>query len=221
MLSLIDRLYSDNTGEKLKAQIVKNDSLKRYRTLYFENLVDFRLCPKNANTTMKHVYCQLMFNNDMDFSTNQRSVENFKNIKYIQQDDPFLFRKSSYKICIKRDPIERALSAAKYILKHRLNIVHPTLDEINELLNNISIDLDFHFNSQTFWMGSSDMYDAVYDISELDSLVDWLINDYRYYDIVNKKKNISESNIKTEDLPINILKKIKKFYEIDYDNGWY
>jgi hypothetical protein len=218
--NLIDRLYSFNS-KNVKSQKLKNGPQKIYNTLYFENLVDFRLCPKNASRTVRGFYCQLMFNEDKNLSSSERENEYLKNIKYIRSNDPFLFRKSSYKICVKRDPVERALSATKYILKNRLNIIDPTIDDVEEVLDNISIDLDFFFHSQTFWMGSYENYDDVYDIQELDLLVKWLVNDYNYYGVKIEKKNVSKSNIRSEDLSFNILTKVKKFYEIDYDNGWY
>tara|TARA_R110000868_G_scaffold6741_1_gene37691 strand:+ start:57 stop:728 length:672 start_codon:yes stop_codon:yes gene_type:complete len=223
MSTLIDKLNTDNTGEVEKAISVYTDSFKRYRTLYFDNNIDIRLCPKNANTSIKHIFCQLHYNTDIGANTSLRKslYEGQSHLGTIV-DSEFLFRIGSYKIAVKRDPIERVLSSAKYILKTRLNIINPSIDMIEELLNTADDKTDFHFLSQTFWMGTPDLYDKVYGIHQTEDMIEYLQDNYIWLGkIGDTYKNISDSTIQVKDLAISTINKWKDFYKIDYDNGWY
>jgi hypothetical protein len=55
-MMLIDAIKMQDGSKTLE---VLNDPHKKYRTLYFENNVDVRLCTKNGNTTLRSVWSQL------------------------------------------------------------------------------------------------------------------------------------------------------------------
>ena len=223
MSTLIDLLNNDKTGEVEKAIILATDPFKRYRTLYFDNNIDVRLCPKNANTTLKHVFCQLHYNKDIDIGTFLRkSLYEDHLSKDLIEDGEFLFRKDSYRIAVKRDPIERALSSAKYILKTRLNISNPSIDMIEELLNNSVFETDFHFLPQTFWMGPLDLYNKIYSVHQVKDMIEYLQDDYIWLgEIKDTYKNVSDATIKVKDLSDSTIERWMNIYKIDYDNGWY
>ena len=233
MSTLIEKLNNYNTksmtpeGELLteseKALKLSIDKYKAYRTLYFNNNIDVRLCPKNANTTLKHIFCQLHYNKDIDIDTSQRKLI-YKDYlaKDVIEDGEFLFRNDSYRIAVKRDPIERALSSVKYILKIRLNLFNPSIDMIEDVLNNYNFETDFHFLPQTFWMGTPDLYNKVYSIHGLEDMIEYLQDDYIWLgEIKDTYKNISNPKIKVKDLSDLTIARWMSIYKIDYDNGWY
>jgi hypothetical protein len=221
--NIIDLLNKDNTGEKQKALEVFSDPFKRYRTLYFDNNIDLRLCPKNGNQTLQYIWGQLHLNKDSRCNTALRKelYEELLQQNKIEEGE-FLFRKGSYRVAVKRDPVERVLSSAKYILRTRLNIKNPSVDMIEELLNDADFETDFHFLPQTFWMGTQNLYNEIYSIRKLDNLVDFIEKDYPWLGkIKDKNKNISESKIKVKDLSNSTIRRWINIYMIDYDNGWY
>lgn len=211
-----------------------NDPFKKYRTLYFANNIDVRLCPKNANTTLRSVWSQLNCNSIENCSVGTRRELFERNLQIGNIDDVnYIFRKNSYRIAVKRNPIERALSAAKEVLKQELSIEDPSLENIEELLSifhsdrsivseNGLIGLNHHFFSQTYSMGTVYDYDEVYDIQDVDKLVKWLEDDYMYpFKVTNTRLNRSLNKIKVTDLSSAVRERIYNMYEIDYKNGWY
>ena len=219
-MTIIDAIKMQDGSKTLE---VLNDPHKKYRTLYFENNVDVRLCTKNGNTTLRSVWSQLYHGSTVNCTTGVRKAlyEKYKEIDTID-NDLYILRKNSYRIAVKRDPIERSLSAAKEVLKQRLNILDPSLDMIEELLLNCDSNLDHHFLSQTYWMGNAYDYDEVYDVQDLENLVKWLECDYNYpFKITDSHMNKSPSNIKVIDLSNKVIDKVYKTYEIDYRNGWF
>ena len=222
-MTLIDLLNNDKTGEAEKAIEIATDPFKSYSTLYYNNNIDVRLCLKNANTTLKHIFCQLHYNKDININTpGRKSIYQDYLAKDIIEDGEFLFRKDSYRIAVKRDPIERVLSAAKYILKNRLNIFNPSIDMIEELLKNSVFETDQHFLPQTFWMGIPDLYNKVYSIHQVEDMIEYLQDDYVWLgEIKDTHKNISNPKIKVKDLSDSTIERWMNIYKIDYDNGWY
>lgn len=223
MSNLVDRLGNDGSGYHEKTIDVLNDSNKRYRTLYFENLVDVRLCTKNGNTTLRNVWSQLSTGEDVHCSTSTRKhlIHEAADLGILEPGVNF-FRKNSYRVAVKRDPIDRALSAAKYLCKVRLGINEPSLELIEELLSIASPEVDHHFLSQTYWMGGSHVYDEVFDLQHLNIMIEWLERDFPYkYPVTVKMHNVSSKTINISHLSDSTIKRLYKMYEIDYDNGWY
>ncbi len=219
-MTLIDNIKMDGG---LKTIEVLSDPYKKYRTLYFGNNVDVRLCTKNGNTTLRSIWSQLNYNTTENCYTNLRKALYEKNREIDNIEDVnYIFRRNSYRIAVKRDPIERALSASKEVLKQRLNMLDPPLETVEELLLNCDPNLDHHFLSQTYWMGNAYDYDEIYDVQDLDKLVKWLEEDYNYpYRISDNHMNKSPSKIKVVDLSRKVIDHVYKTYEIDYRNGWF
>ena len=201
----------------------KNWEYKDFRTLYFNNFIDIRLCPKNANTTLKYCWNKLINNENSDVSPLIRADRYQYYLKLGQiksNDNEFLFRTNSYKIAIKRDPIKRALSAATWILQAQ-NIINPTIKQIELCIDTLCPNNDFHFYTQYFWMGVKDQYDEIYDIKDVNKLLDFLEKDYPYKTTIsNRHKNKSKASVESKQLSDKILNKLKTIYQIDYDNGW-
>jgi hypothetical protein len=88
---------------------------------------------------------------------------------------------------------------------------------------------DVHFISQTKFMGNAKYYDKVYDVNNMNIFFDDMINFYGREKEINKLRNADSEilninsfySLKPEDLPSDIIKRLKKIYEVDYDNGWY
>lgn len=222
MSNLIDRLKNDGTGRhEHTKEVLKYPSIK-YRTLYFENLVDVRTCSKNGGTTLRAVWSELFTGEKDQCTTSIRKHIYEKNLSSgLIEPGWLMFRKYSYKVAVKRDPIERALSTAKYLCKARLG-VDPTLELVEEFLSIASPDIDQHFLSQTFWMGTPDLYDEVYDLQDLDVMIEWLEQDFDYqYPVTAKVYNQTTKEISISHLSDDTIKRLYKMYEIDYDNGWY
>lgn len=207
----------------------------RYRTLYFQNNVDVRLCHKNGNTTLKSIWGQLNYgieNHHLIIPNREQSYENNK-LKGNIDNNRYGFRKDSYRIAVKRDPIERALSAVKEVIGATFYIHDPSIDMVEEFFLNFDLNTEkyilsndigfnYHFLSQSWGMGKPSDYDKVYDIQDLDKLIKWLEEDYNYpYKITNRYVNKAKSELKVSDLSQQVIDKLYKTYEIDYKNGWF
>jgi hypothetical protein len=193
------------------------------------------LCHKNGNTTLKSIWSQLYYNVEDYHLTIPRRLELQKKNKLSSNIDidRYEFRKDSYRIAVKRDPIERALSAAKEAIGASFYVYDPSIDIIEEFFLNFdlnvekyilsnSIEFNYHFLSQTFSMGVASDYDKVYDIRDLDKLVRWLEETSDYpYKITNNHLNKSKSALVVSDLSQQVIDKLYKTYEIDYKNGWF
>lgn len=215
-------MFNELLGKDYDTVKYMMDPYKKWRTLYFDNNIDIRLCPKNANTTLKHIYSQLHLNQDINITTHQRCLlyQNQLIANTIDRDSKFLFRKKSYKIAIKRNPIERALSSAKYIFKTKLNIEDPDIELVEEMLLEVNHKNDFHFLPQAFFMGTPEMYNAVYDIHSLDNMIEYL-SEYKWNGkITLSDKNVSESKIQISDLSDEVINRWKQIFKIDYELGW-
>lgn len=210
-------------------------ALWKNRTLYFENNVDVRLCHKNGNTTLKSIWSQLYYNVEDHHLTipNREQLRENNRLNGNIEDDKYGFRKNSYRIAVKRDPIERALSAAKEVIGATFHIHDPSIDTIEEFFLNFDLNVNeyvlsdnirfnYHFLSQTWSMGTSSYYDKIYDVRDLDQLVKSLEEDYNYpYKITNRYLNRARSAMKISDLSKQVIDKVYETYEIDYRNGWF
>lgn len=207
-----------------------------YNTLYWNGDIDFRLCGKNACSTVKVMYRYLHIGgiDHLKDNWNLYSVGTAKRKEIYEglvrsgvefEDNYFKFRKGSRKVAIVRDPVDRALSGVKYCYKYELNNQQPTYKQIVDTLDNLEILDNKHFFSQYWNMGKYDEYDVVYPIDDLDKLAEKLFKIYGKSDVLKtypfKKVNTSKSTITADDLPERTVKRLKRLYEMDYENGWY
>ena len=192
---------------------------------YFPKNVDVRTCPKNGMTTLKHVWQNtfkhymrsnntLSFNifddynellrQDRDNTKKFRGEMTARDMLVIRHANMFdtPYRKGSFRIAVRRDPVERFKSAVemlqveysddlgKYSLqKNEIATKWPSYKERMDHFNHweLQIDLDaliskmemnqlrnIHFYSQYWYMGSPSDYDVVYELSEMDDLITYL-----------------------------------------------
>ena len=145
--------------------------------LYFPNNIDVRMCPKNGMSTLKEAYRRVK---DLRTDESLSSRVNNVSMKCDMFDIPF--RKGSYRIAVRRDPIDRFKSACEFIMDARSYYIKEGkfLPEIGLELDQVIDDLeqgkyrDNHFYTQTYYMGIPQDYDMVYHIDELPKLLAFL-----------------------------------------------
>ena len=231
LMSIVLQYLRTDPQEINEQHRLKNYWLDNFRTLYFDSGIDYTMCAKNASTTLCNFYLkhkhnkppgQLWMEDKRDMWRKQ--VE----LKTIDPHSVYLFRKKSHKICVKRDPIQRALSAVLYI--HKIHDIHQNPKDVSLLykeviscLDNFEIEDNHHFYTQSRYMGVVDQYDRIYDMHEVPQMlndIQKISGKFIDYDYV-KRYNISPKQITVDDLPDDIIQRIKTLYEEDYDNGWY
>lgn len=192
--------------------------------LYFPNNVDVRICPKNGMSTLKEALRRTY--ND----SSQYGIE--KRVKFVKQySDQFdmPFRKGSYRIAIRRDPIDRFKSACEFIqsnyayyIQHgkELPKISNEVDGVIDELENGTVKNN-HFYTQTWYMGHPDDYDMVYHIDEMDKLLTFLqqaCNIER--DITKLHENKTTMKLYNDAIsPVHMVK-LRNFYLKDFNNGW-
>jgi len=214
--------------------------------LYFNNDIDVRLCLKNGFTSLRwlwsNVYKEQLLNNYLDAHlfikdgimrpNGCSTVVRYNEAMKFQDIWDIPFRRNSYRIAIKRDPIERFLSTVNYLdkvnmydkdnpfKKKYISLEDVDRSDINKVLDAFDNQTlrDEHFFSQSYFMGHPNDYDKVYYLSELDELIQWLCKKCNYV-YIPVKFNQSEGDypILTSEQQLRII----KMYAKDYANGWY
>jgi len=192
--------------------------------LYFPNNIDVRICPKNGMSTLKEALRR---------AKGESYVRGWKQRHYSvstkgdQFDLPF--RKGSYRIAVRRDPIDRFKSACEFIqsarafyIKHGRDLPDISL-KIDEVIDDMeSGDVkNSHFYTQSWYMGHPDDYDMVYHIDEMPKLLDFLreaCNIER--DIGVLHENRTTMKLYNDAISPDHMVKLRNFYLKDYKNGW-
>jgi hypothetical protein len=208
--------------------------------LYFNNDIDVRLCLKNAYTTLRAVWLSCY---DPDYYTGKykkiTAPTAYDRYHWAMQkqdlwDQPF--RRGSYRIAVKRDPVQRFISAVSYLdtvrleprydnnKKSYIDLTNVKKDDIDSVLDAFDKQTlrDEHFFSQSYFMGHPNDYDKVYDITELPELLSWVAKKCKPKKPIeklweNKTKNTSNRIELTDKQTMRII----KMYAKDYANGWY
>jgi hypothetical protein len=216
--------------------------------MYFNTDIDIRLCLKNGYTTLKRVWMSCY---DEDYIRGKVTKIDLPGTKYryelaMMYQDPWdqPFRRGSYRIAIKRDPVQRFISAMSYLNNewyqrqiktyklhpfHKENSIKPYID-IEQNYDNVDAILDAfdnqtlrdeHFFSQSYFMGHPNDYDKVYDITEMPELLSWLTKKCKPHVPIekvweNRTKNTSSRIELTEKQTLRII----RLYAKDYANGW-
>lgn len=209
--------------------------------LYFNDDIDIRLCLKNAYTTLRYAWCAC--GGDIEYIlSNPRNISSPSALdRYVRAmrhqdiwDQPF--RRGSYRIAVKRDPVQRFISTVSYLdsvkveanfLNHKKSYIDLTSvnrDDIDFVLDAFDQQTlrDEHFFSQSYFMGHPDQYDKVYDITEVHELLSWLTKKCKPEVSIanvwrNKTKNTNQRIALTDAQQLRII----KLYAKDYANGWY
>ena len=194
--------------------------------LYFNSDIDVRLCLKNGSSTLQQAWALI----------NQTTVptpEQRHSLIMTEQDvlNP-PFRPGSYRIAIKRNPIERFVSTITMMslntwtdryINSSWNKNLKALIDINDVSKTIehfknNKIKDQHFMSQTHYMGKSSDYDKVYYLHELPHLLKWLEKKTKTH------QNISNLWINKTEKSLNVTKleqlEILNLYNMDCVNGW-
>ena len=195
--------------------------------LYFPNNIDVRICPKNAMSTIKEIF--RFHKGHKEYVGRSYRYDKVKR-EGCQFDLPF--RKNSYRIAVRRDPLDRFKSACEYIVRERAEHIKngrfdlPDLSlDIEEVISSLEAGgmKNNHFYSQTWYMGKPEDYDMVFHISEVDKLVAFL-DEACELNLTEKqlrtRMNASKLKLYNDGLTRLQELRIKKLYEKDYKNGW-
>ena len=192
--------------------------------LYFPNNIDVRMCPKNGMSTLKEAYRRVK---DLRTDESLSSRVNNVSMKCDMFDIPF--RKGSYRIAVRRDPIDRFKSACEFIMDARSYYIKEGkfLPEIGLELDQVIDDLeqgkyrDNHFYTQTYYMGIPQDYDMVYHIDELPKLLAFLQDATETdRDLTGLHENKTKLKLYNGAIDSEHMTKLRNFYLKDYINGW-
>lgn len=228
----------------LKANYYYNNIDELYYTLYYPMNTDVVMCPKNASTVARRVAVIInpgisrIYPDVLNMTHRSAIINNYKNKHPEKKYNFFHCKEDSYKIAIKRDPIKRVISAASWItylkiIEGKLDLELKDTKKFNEkvisVLDHCNELTDIHFISQTRFMGNVKYYDKVYNTNNMNAFFDDMILFYGRSKEINRLRNSKEKvlnvnsfyTLKPTDLPDPLIQKLKKIYEVDYDNGWY
>ena len=180
------------------------------KSFWIGDSLDYYIIPKNGCSSVRHMMLQTI--NDIpdlnDHYDSGYSIINFKT-KLFRYYKPV--RSGVIKFAIKRDPVDRFISAYSDIVLFRKK-ENRTVEEI--LQGNYK---DKHFNTQTYFAGSADMYDYVFDVTEMNKVAE-LISDYTNINIRVQHIRKTKNKIRLQHSQVKL---IEEFYKEDYENGWY
>lgn len=215
--------------------------------LYFNKDIDVRLCLKNGFTSLRGLFSSIYKDyiiENYDIKTHHIGPKGeilhhavgtdfrYHQAMIYQDIWDIPFRRGSYRIAVKRDPLERFLSTITYLDKvKKYDANNPwkklyiQLDDINKSDIDKVLDAfdnqtlrDEHFFSQTYFMGHPNDYDKVYYLHELDELIKWLCKKCNYpYSPIKLNKSKDPYPELTSEQQLRII----KMYAKDYANGWY
>ena len=179
--------------------------------LNFPEGISVKYSPRAGSQSLKKLLIDITFP-DTDF--------NFLDSKRILQRIKIHNFKCDTLIAVKRNPIDRFISALNY--DHKTWEQCP--DSIESVFNSNWIKFMFKYNKhywpQTFYLGSEKEYDLIFDTNELDKFTFYLNQKYQSdYSIpqINTTAKYFTKDMLSEDH----IKLIKDMYSEDYDNGWY
>lgn len=195
--------------------------------LYLPNNVDLRLCPKNGMSTIKEVY-RIWKGHDEYVGRSYR----YDYVKRYSDQFDLPFRRGSYRIAVRRDPLDRFKSACEYIMRERAEHIRHGRNDLPQISTNLEDVIseieagsmkNNHFYTQTWYMGKPEDYDMVVHISELNKLLVF-INEACELNLtqsaLDTKMNVSKLKLYNDGLTRIQQIRVKKLYEKDYKNGW-
>ena len=213
--------------------------------------IDIVTCPKNGMTSIKNFF-QLWYGtvNGRQFLDDEKAYRStLINKQGTQPPGPshlrefmvcnhsdfidYPFRKGSFRIAVKRDPVKRFVSAVEYCqTKHPHKKVterdYTHYESIGQVLDAIEDGklYEHHFHTQTHFMGSIDRYHAVWDIQDLTHMFRYCVRKHpdlkwgpRLNPVLNTMRQKEDKRI-TSNLSDSDIARIKILYGEDYRNGW-
>lgn len=203
---------------------MNNDMTPADNILYFPNNVDVRICPKNGMSTLKEALRRALDQPECH-GIEHRS----KLVKRHGDQFDLPFRKGSYRIAIRRDPIDRFKSACEFIQQKRAFFIKHgrELPEISDQLDEVINELESgkvknnHFYTQSWYMGHPDDYDMVYHINELPKLLTFLQEACSIdREISELHENKTTLKLYNDAISSEHMAKLRNFYVKDFKNGW-
>lgn len=211
---------------------------------YFFDDIDVRVCPKNGYSSIKVFFNSMMDSPFAGHFVKEASAVVYQGITYnrlrvlaVARCANYMclpFRKNSFRIAVKRDPVKRFISAVNYMKgigdldedyktsplgSEVLNYKELSMEEIVSGVEDGSIN-NLHFVPQTYYHGRTDEYDKIYSLENLDDLLLFLVNYKPTKYVYEKRIHSNRSTNHVGDISADLEKRIKKLYEEDYDNGW-
>ena len=192
--------------------------------LYFPNNIDVRMCPKNGMSTLKEAYRRVK-----GHPTTESLESRIEKVSSSCDMFDIPFRKGSYRIAVRRDPIDRFKSACEFIMDARSYYIKEGkfLPDIALELDQVIDDLeqgkyrDNHFYTQTYYMGLPQEYDMVYHIDELPKLLAFLQDATETdRDLTGLHENKTKLKLYNGAIDPEHMTKLRNFYLKDYINGW-
>jgi len=184
---------------------------------YFDGVekIDIRICPKNGLSTIKDAHMLVRAKN---LNATDRLIDIETHADRINPP----FRKGSIRIAITRDPVERFLSAIRW-----LHANHPftyDIDETIELLQSGKMVYEPHFFSQSYYLGERREYDAIYSIDSMRDLLSKLYHNHgrldNYGAFVGLHSNRTSQFKMFSAITEQQRNNIEELYSIDYQRGW-
>ncbi len=180
------------------------------KSFWIGNDLDYYIIPKNGCSSVRHMMLQTIKDvPDLnDYYDSDYNIINFKT-KLFQYYNPV--RSKAVKFAVKRNPIDRFISAYSDIVLFRKK-ENLSIEEI--LQGNYK---DKHFNTQTYFAGSADTYDHIFDVTEMNKVAE-LISDYTNINIRVQHIRKTKNKIRLHHSQIRM---VEEFYKEDYKNGWH
>ena len=199
--------------------------------VYFYDNLDVRVCPKNGLSTLKAAYNILSItpNWEKDIFPQMKPVGKFSHTRIVNVYrysywNNFPFRKDSYRVALKRDPVERFISAVNMMYKKTESIdwlskVSPkpidytdmTLEDILSGLEDGTIN-NIHFQPQSYFMGNVKDYDKVFYTKDLKDLLVFVCN-FKSSDLIS-----AETKLSVTSLHVNITPRY--YWRRQLDSNW-
>lgn len=213
---------------------------------YFGPDIDVRLCLKNAYTTLRTAWVAyhpaidtktFLFNKEGQLFHDGYGGTQSRYEDIMRQQDlwDIPFRYGTERIAVKRDPVKRFISAVSYLdqikiaenhmenKKSYIDLTEVTIDDIDHILDALEKHhlRDEHFFTQSWFLGDKNQYDRIYDITEVNKLLEYLDSKVTMRAPV---KNLWKNKTKGTDKRIELTKdqeiRVVKLYAKDYANGW-
>lgn len=227
---------------KIEPWMIKEDYNPKWNMLYFGDKFDFRLIPKNCSTSAKVIWSKLngLKCNDRTGEGNPHGIiphdeaTTGSRRKRITKEGR-LFRHNAKLVAVKRDPIERWISAINFcIVMNEKSIDLKSYSMYNDLhwidwnINDIAqyqLENGFIVSEllpQSYCAGGIDKYDLIYTLDTFDEFVSLLEQEFDIElprVVTTKTKGIGKWSV--DDLNEDGLAIIKHIYSNDYKLGWH
>ena len=208
----------------------------RYNVLYFSDEIDFRIIPKNCSSTLKVLWSD--FNGLPYKLTSSKNPHGYFPHKHSElrgrqnfvERNGQLWRDGALRFVVKRDPVERWLSAINFAIQQKEADIYKEFRELKWTERDINdVVIEHRVNginltelySQSYCAGNVNEYDHVFDIKEFDqckSLMEDILGDS--FPDIHATVSKNNSKWKLSDLTSKSISDIKVLYQDDYTNGW-